>query len=1019
MSRPRTVAALALAGAVALLSSRGQVLAAERARADLDGQAARIMQSYCYDCHGPDKQKGELRFDLLETIDSVDRQEMFVRMQDSVHFGDMPPNTVKQPSNADRAVLLAWLDTQLTGDEAKKLREKLRRPEAGNYVDHDDLFSGEFANLPGSTLDRRWLISEYIFAEKFNRILKHTPYREIDGKRYMVQGDSHRRGINLTNPFLLSNKAGVQYYANDTLNGGHLLTMLTNAKDAADYMVDLAERDKNYLPAVDQILQQEVENRKTLESRERFLGNHIERVLQDIFGDNHEKLLPKFVCVEVPDPIPNDGSVKKAPFHAANPGRAEMEVIFRSMRRLKEPGQTDEQLISVCEREWFNYGHDERTIQARITFLKNYWDQFHAEIKKHKFDERIRVVEYKPLSVEEMAVVIETIRKYRKEGDRFQEVIDKCMADWKAGFEHERISAGPPTDEQLGDLTQQLFLLILERQPSSAESAKYASIAKQYADLSRRGLIKKMIQTVMLNTDFVYRSEFGAGEADEHGRRMLSPYDASYALAYALTDASPDAELAKAAIEGRLNTREDYEREVRRMLAKRDQYYVIDESIDSNDSPNFTNMPIRELRFFRDFFGYSKMLGIFKDNKRFGSNYDNSKVNIVAEADMVVEHILESDKDVFKKLLTTDEFYVFHSGDDEAMQVASDRIKKIYNHFKDLDWRNFTIEDLAAHKDFIAETQMRGIDPNRLGGPDRRYNPMSAFIRQMESFELRLGNGQTDVPAYPSFPSHGFNGAWNRYRGRMRAPEVARMWNIDLTNWDYPTHQPAKIENRKGILTHPAWLISFAANTETDPIHRGIWVREKLLAGTIPDVPITVDAVIPENPEKTLRQRLDDKTNNNYCMRCHVKINPPGIPFEIYDDFGRYRTKERLEYPENLIEKVKDKGEPHEDLRDIYVTLPVEAEGYLEGAGDSTLDGEVDDALDLIDRLAKSDRVRQSIIRHAFRYFMGRNETLNDSKTLIDADRAYLASEGSFDEVIVSLLTSDSFIYRKKPETTE
>ena len=78
-----------------------------------------------------------------------------------------------------------------------------------------------------------------------------------------------------------------------------------------------------------------------------------------------------------------------------------------------------------------------------------------------------------------------------------------------------------------------------------------------------------------------------------------------------------------------------------------------------------------------------------------------------------------------------------------------------------------------------------------------------------------------------------------------------------------------------------------------------------------------------------------------------------------------------------------------------------------------SLDGPVKDALDLIDRLNQSDRVRQSIIRHAFRYFLGRNETLSDSQTLINADQAYLSSGGSFDAVIVSLLTSDSFIYRK------
>jgi hypothetical protein len=44
---------------------------------------------------------------------------------------------------------------------------------------------------------------------------------------------------------------------------------------------------------------------------------------------------------------------------------------------------------------------------------------------------------------------------------------------------------------------------------------------------------------------------------------------------------------------------------------------------------------------------------------------------------------------------------------------------------------------------------------------------------------------------------------------------------------------------------------------------------------------------------------------------------------------------------------------------------------------------------------------------------MGRNELLSDSQTLIAADQAYLESGGSFNAVIVSLLTSDSFMYRR------
>ena len=41
---------------------------------------------------------------------------------------------------------------------------------------------------------------------------------------------------------------------------------------------------------------------------------------------------------------------------------------------------------------------------------------------------------------------------------------------------------------------------------------------------------------------------------------------------------------------------------------------------------------------------------------------------------------------------------------------------------------------------------------------------------------------------------------------------------------------------------------------------------------------------------------------------------------------------------------------------------------------------------------------------------------LNDSKTLIDADEAYVEIGGSFNAVILSLLTSDSFMYRKRVE---
>ena len=43
-----------------------------------------------------------------------------------------------------------------------------------------------------------------------------------------------------------------------------------------------------------------------------------------------------------------------------------------------------------------------------------------------------------------------------------------------------------------------------------------------------------------------------------------------------------------------------------------------------------------------------------------------------------------------------------------------------------------------------------------------------------------------------------------------------------------------------------------------------------------------------------------------------------------------------------------------------------------------------------------------------------RNEMLSDSSTLRAAEEAYLGSGGSFRALLVSLLSSDSFVFRKE-----
>ncbi|MEZ5941811.1 MAG: DUF1588 domain-containing protein [Planctomycetaceae bacterium] len=583
--------------------------------------------------------------------------------------------------------------------------------------------------------------------------------------------------------------------------------------------------------------------------------------------------------------------------------------------------------------------------------------------------------------------------------------------------------ASKPTDEELVAAVNAQFDCVLQREATDDELASHLKLFRSGVELGgNEAGLRQMLISVLLKSEFLYRYEFGAGERDDYGRRMLSPREAAYAIAYALSDRVPDEQLMKAAGEGRLQSRDDYRREVERLLDDKTSFFEeVDPTLSGISPTSHKSTHPKIVRFFREFFGYPASVKLFKDELRSGGFFDNgdrgytgTAGSVTNEADRLIDYILTQDEHVFEQMLTTDLNFVLHTKSNEEGKKIVERWRRAYEGLKHTDWRKNTeqalLDNFEEHKDLFAEFKITNLEESR------RAVHVREFERFMTFFEHTFDKGLTPI-TYPWF-FHG--GQKYRYSEIYNLPRPAGAgplhyqgrWSrgeyTEEETWDYPLEQPFRIPHRKGILTHPAWLLAHAQNTETDPVRRGRWVREKLLAGRVPDVPITVDAQIPEDPHRTLRERLNSVTLKQECWKCHQQMNPLGLTFEIFDDFGRYRTQENLEHPENII---RNAGRNSADV--VYKTKPVIATGQLSGTGDPNLDGEVADAFELIDRLAKSPRVRQSIIRHAFRYFMGRNEMLSDSKTLVDADLAYVESGGSFRAVIVSLLTSDSFMYRK------
>ncbi len=589
--------------------------------------------------------------------------------------------------------------------------------------------------------------------------------------------------------------------------------------------------------------------------------------------------------------------------------------------------------------------------------------------------------------------------------------------NYPAAFDAIVLKKSAPTDAEISEAVRAQFASVLQRAPSDAGLAKYAKLTRDAIAIggNSEGL-RQMLLSVLLESEFLYRMEFGAGAADTHGRRMLAPREGAYAISYALGDRGPDAKLLQAAEQGRLATREDYKREVLRLLDDKTYFAAeIDPTLGGKVVRTVVSHP-RINRFFREFFGYPMATRVFKDPERGLGIYQNPDRGttgtpgfLVNEADRLVDAILQQDKDVFATLLTTDRYIVYYDRTPEVGRQIIAEWKKIWAALKDTKWKTEPDKVMAENLPLLMASKTLQFPKN---GPHQKRE----FLRHMWFFSDYFDKGLTPFTtistAHGYYINHSpfYNLPPTPLPGRYGATENKNFKGLDDTKfWDYPLEQPFKIENRKGILTHPAWLIAHSLNTETDPVRRGRWIREKLLAGRVPDVPITVDAKVPEDHHKTLRERLDKVTSAQQCIKCHQYMNPLGLPFEQFDDFGRFRSQEALEHAENIV------GHAPGAKADspIYKTLPVNPRGALDSTGLPALDGEVTDAFDMIDRLAKSPRVRQSFIRHAFRFFMGRNEMLSDSRTLIEADKAYVQSGGSFRAIVVSLLTSDSFLYRK------
>lgn len=139
-----------------------------------------FLSTYCNDCHGAEKQKGDRRFDQLALpVAKVDTLIELKDILDQINLGDMPPKKSKQPTSEEQKAFIEQLTKALThGREAlastggSTVLRRLNRREYLNTI--GDLFALNMAAFDPTTKFPRDQSAEHM--ENLGDVLQTSGY---------------------------------------------------------------------------------------------------------------------------------------------------------------------------------------------------------------------------------------------------------------------------------------------------------------------------------------------------------------------------------------------------------------------------------------------------------------------------------------------------------------------------------------------------------------------------------------------------------------------------------------------------------------------------------------------------------------------------------------------------------------------------------------------------------------------------------------------------------------------------
>ena len=189
---------------------------------------------------------------------------------------------------------------------------------------------------------------------------------------------------------------------------------------------------------------------------------------------------------------------------------------------------------------------------------------------------------------------------------------------------------------------------------------------------------------------------------------------------------------------------------------------------------------------------------------------------------------------------------------------------------------------------------------------------------------------------------------------------------------------------RRGLMTRGAVLALTTKANAGDPVHRGLYVRERLLCTPLPPPPPDIVVVAPDpDPSLTTRQQFSVHSEEPACAGCHNLMDPLAWAFERFDASGRWRETEN--------------GQQIDVRGEIIATLDIN--GPYEGA------------IEMSERLSSSQQVQRCVVLNMIRYSHGRAEVAEE---LCEVNELYEQYEGGgydFLSLLKGIVRSSAFRY--------